>query len=181
MGMLSSVERGSSQLFPKWNPGRMITGEATSSHPTTRPHISNRYTPRLECPVTHLKQTTVVLSSRYKCRPGEGSASRWKIVTEGTLFCFLPPGGVTSWLPFRPALSNFNRYTVRIEIAATCSKQTTPAFSTRYKKPPPRGSGNLVTLSPRAPNSPGRQWCGALPARLVEGPGRRSGPAGEGG
>jgi hypothetical protein len=59
---------------------------------------ANRYTPRLEPLVTHSKQTAVVLSNRYKCRPSEGSASRGKNVTEGSLFCFVPSGGVASWL-----------------------------------------------------------------------------------
>jgi hypothetical protein len=63
---------------------------------------ANRYTPRLEPLVTHSKQTTVVLSNRYKCRPSEGSASRGKNVTEGSLFCLVPSGGVTSWLTHRP-------------------------------------------------------------------------------
>jgi hypothetical protein len=75
----------------------------TSHQPLATSHCkSNRYAPRLEPPVTHSKQTTVVLSNRYKCRPSEGSASRGKNVTEGSLFRFVPSGGVTSWLTHRP-------------------------------------------------------------------------------
>jgi hypothetical protein len=76
----------------------------TSHQPlATSQCISNRYNPRLKPPVTRSKQTTVVLSNRYKCRPSEGSASRGKNVTEGSLFCLVPSGGMTSWLTHRPS------------------------------------------------------------------------------
>jgi hypothetical protein len=81
-----------------------------------QPPESNRYTLQTGFPVTPTKQTTVILSSRYK-KP--------------------PPGGVPSWLPSRPTLDPSNQYTPRIESALTHSKQTTVVLSNRYKKPPP--------------------------------------------
>jgi len=50
-----------------------------------------------------------------------------------------PPGGVPSGLLPGRYTRPSTRYTVRIEIAVTHSKQTTEVFSTRYKKPSPRG------------------------------------------
>jgi hypothetical protein len=82
------------------------------------PVISNRYTPQLELPATHSKQTTVVLSNRYK-KP--------------------PPGGVASWLPHRLTLRISNRNTPETGFAVTPTKQTTVVLSNRNKKPPPPG------------------------------------------
>jgi hypothetical protein len=74
----SSLVQGRSQIFPKWNcenankgtwplaswePLEVVTGHST---PATSHCISNRNTARLECPVTHSKQTSLVLSNRYK-------------------------------------------------------------------------------------------------------------------
>jgi len=84
----------------------------------TNHFFSNRYTARVECLLTHSKQTSLVLSNRYK---------------------FVPPGRVTSWLPPPSTHRISNRYIPRIEIAVTPSKQTTVVLSTRYKRPPPRG------------------------------------------
>jgi hypothetical protein len=93
---------------------------------------ANRNTSETGIAVTPSKQTTVVLSNRYKR---------------------LPPGGVASWLPFRPALSTSNRYTVRIEIDVTPSKQTTVVLSNRYKKPPPGGVASWLPHHPTLRNS----------------------------
>jgi len=74
--------RDQSQTFPKWNCGEANkraegnpAGGVTSHSSLATSHcISNRYTPRLEPSLTHLKQTTVVLSNRYKIPPsGEGT------------------------------------------------------------------------------------------------------------
>jgi hypothetical protein len=85
---------------------------------------SNRYTPRIEMAVTPRKQTTVVLSNRYK-KPS--------------------PMGVPSWLPSRPAIRGSNRNTPETGIAVTPTKQTAGSFSNRYKKPSPRGVPSLQT------------------------------------
>jgi hypothetical protein len=69
-------------------------------------------------PVTPSKQTTVVLSNRYK-KP--------------------PPGGVATWLPFRPTGRISNRNTPETGFTVTLSKQTTAVLSNRNKKPPPPG------------------------------------------
>jgi hypothetical protein len=66
-----------SPSFPKWNRGegsKRAEGnpaEGVTSHSSlaTSRCISNRYTPRVEPPVTHSKQTTVVPSNRYKIPP----------------------------------------------------------------------------------------------------------------
>jgi hypothetical protein len=92
--------------------------ERATNHSPLATAFSNRYTARVECPLTHSKQMSLVLSNRYK---------------------FVPPVGATSWLPTRPTLRISNRYIPRIEIAVTPSKQTTVALSTRYKRPPPGG------------------------------------------
>jgi hypothetical protein len=83
---------------------------------------SNRYTLRIESPVTPTKQTAVVLSNRYK-KPSPRE---------------VPPG-----LPPCPALRSSNRNTPETGIAVTYSKQTVGSFSNRYKKPSPRGVPNL--------------------------------------
>jgi hypothetical protein len=76
-------------------------------------------------PLTSRKQTTVVLSNRYK-KP--------------------PPGGVASWLPQRPTRSVSHRNTPETGFAVTLSKQTTVVLSNRNKKPPPVG---VTTLQSR--------------------------------
>jgi hypothetical protein len=141
------------------------------------PSISNRYTPRLECTVTPSKQTTAVLSNRYKKPPPGGVPSRLphrpalhpanrntlrieipvthsKQTTEAisTRYKKPPPGGVATWLPLRLTFCNSNRYTQKTEFPVTPSKQTTVVLSNRYKKPPPRGSIQLATFAP--PNRP---------------------------
>ena len=80
--------------------------------------FSNRYTARVECPLTHSKQTSLVLSNRYK---------------------FVPPGGVTSWLPHHLGLRHSNRNTSETGFPVTHSKQTTVVLSNRNKKTPPGG------------------------------------------
>jgi hypothetical protein len=79
---------------------------------------ANRYTARLELPVTHSKQTPLVLSNRYKNAP---------------------PVRVPSWLPnpLHPSLLPGTH--IQTVIAVTPTKQTTALLSTRYKKPPPGG------------------------------------------
>jgi len=72
-------------------------------------------------PLTHRKQTTVVLSSRYK-KPA--------------------PVGAASWLPHDPGRIS-NRNSVETGFAVTHSKQTTVVLSNRNKKPPPRGVTTL--------------------------------------
>jgi hypothetical protein len=118
VGCLNSLERGRSQVFPKWNwksrrkwdaSPSFWSAEDSVTHPTPpacperspapdgagrsrrapQPCISlaassveaNRYTARVDCPLTYSKQTSLVLSNRYK---------------------FVPSGGVASWLTHRP-------------------------------------------------------------------------------
>ena len=80
------------------------------------PVISNRHTPRIELPVTHSKQATVVLSNRYKK---------------------LPPGGVAFWLPHPPTLRISNRNRAETGFPLIHRKQTTAVLSNRNKKTPP--------------------------------------------
>jgi hypothetical protein len=92
---------------------------ATSHSPLATSHCnSNRYTLRIESPVTPTKQTTVVLSNRYKKSS---------------------PGGVPSRLPPWLALRTSNRNTSETEFAVTPRKQTTAVLSNRNKKTPPGG------------------------------------------
>jgi hypothetical protein len=93
IGILSDQQEPKGQLFPKWNwivakkwPGlpdlRVVAKRVTSHSPLATNHcLSNRYTAQVDCPVTHSKQTSLVLSNRYK---------------------FVPSGGVASWLTHRP-------------------------------------------------------------------------------
>ena len=126
--------------FPIWN-GFDTRGKLREARPWLRPpverpssaHLSpspaplfNRNTTETGIAVTPTKLRTVVLSNRNK---------------------MTPPGGVASWLLFRPALRISTRYTLRIEIAVTPTKQTTEAISTRYKKPSPR-EGTTLSLGP---------------------------------
>jgi len=105
----------------------------TSHQPLATSHcISNRYTPRLEPPVTHSKQTTVVLSNRYK---------------------FVPSGGMASWLTHRPRRpfypvqrANRNRRNLL--------KTNDGGIFYSIQKALPRGVANLQTLRrKRAANS----------------------------
>ena len=126
----SSLVRGRSPIFPirncenasngtwqlaSWEP---LEGVTSHSSLATSHCISNRYTARLECPVTHSKQTSLVLSNRYE---------------------FAPPGGVPSGLLPRPAHYRSNRNTVETGFAVTRTKQTTAVLSNRNKKTPPGG------------------------------------------
>jgi hypothetical protein len=128
MTVLSSIERGQAQLFPKWNwkkrgnvdaPSGFWSDAGSVTHPSPagpRLSTSNRYTARIEITVTYSKQTTAVLSNRYKR---------------------LSPGGVPSGLPPCPALCCSNRNTPETGIAVTPTKQTTAVLSNRNKKTPP--------------------------------------------
>ena len=120
----NSIMRGQRQLFPEWNWNKRRKGDAAPSswsladsvtHPSLhapRPCISlaassveaNRYTLRIEIAVTPGKQTTVVLSNRYK-KP--------------------PPGGVASWLPHRQTHCISALYTMKVEFAVNPSWSTT--------------------------------------------------------
>jgi hypothetical protein len=96
-----------------------------TNHSPLATAFSNRYTARVESALTHSKQTSLVLSSRYK---------------------FVPPGGVTSWLPHHLGLRHSNRNTSETGFPVTHSKQTTVVLSNRNKKTPPRGATNLQTV-----------------------------------
>ena len=77
--------------------------------------------------VTPSKQTTVVLSNRNKKSP---------------------PGGVASWLRFRPTRRISNRYSVQTGMAVTHSKQTTVVLPNRYAKPSPGGVPSRLLFRP---------------------------------
>jgi hypothetical protein len=124
----------------------------TSHQPLATSHCnSNRYTPRLEPPVTRSKQSAVVLSNRYK---------------------FVPSGGVASWLTHRPRRPF---YPVQRESRNRCKPfpVSNLIFSTRYKKPSPRGVA--FWLSPRqweqggGPPSPGGRATAGRPEGREEG------------
>jgi hypothetical protein len=65
--------------------------------------------------------------------------------------------------------ANSNRYTARIEITVTHSKQTTVVLSNRYKKPPPPGGGvKMLTISETKAKTPTRRGSASrLPALSV--------------
>ena len=118
--------------------------------------------------VTPTKQRTEAISTRYKCRPGEGSASRGKIVTEGTLFCFLPRVGASSWLPPGPKPTLLIATHGETGFPVTPTKQTTAVLSNRNKKTPPGGwhlsyprrrlGEHVCTNSLSQPCSQVREW-----------------------
>jgi hypothetical protein len=139
MTVLSSVGRGQSQLFPKWNgnkwrkkdppPASWQAAEGVTSHSPfgTFHRDSNRNTVQTGFAVTPTKQTTVVLSNRNK-KP--------------------PPGEMASWLLAARHSIVLPATHTQTGIAVTHSKQTTVVLSSRYKKPPLGGSTTLQPFCP---------------------------------
>jgi hypothetical protein len=94
--------------------------------------------------VTPSKQTTVILSSRYKKSPPGGVACWLLTIRRGSGSPASPPrrtrrGATTPTLDPSLATSSVesNRHTPQLEPIVTHSKQTTVVLSNRHKSPPP--------------------------------------------
>ena len=74
------------------------------------------------------------------------SLPRWLSLTR-----FFSSSDVTSQPTLATSRWTSTRYTVKTEFAVTHSKQTTEAFSTRYKKPPPGGGIYFATATRLSP------------------------------
>jgi hypothetical protein len=110
--------------------------------------------------VTPSKQTTVILSSRYKKSPPGGVACWLLTIRRGSGSPASPPrrtrrGATTPTLDPSLATSSVesNRHTPQLEPIVTHSKQTTVVLSNRHKSPPPVADTTLQPSRSACPSS----------------------------
>ena len=117
-------------------------------------HFSNRYTARIEIAVTHSKQTTVVLSNRYK-KPSPRGVPSWLLTIRRGSGSRASPPRRTRRGAYHPTLRISNGYSVQTGFAVTPTKQTTVVLSNGYRKPSPRGVATWLRPSPHSTVLPG--------------------------